>query len=155
MEKAHTIRKFNWITLQPNDQNLRKEFSKFRIDDIMLMFKYICVIKGVMWLTSGVAAIRQLYPQSTEYFLLQTTIVILSLVTLVIGLRFRKQLIWMLPTSYIIELLLIILISLILEDAEYMGINAIMNEIYFTQMTQACLTFTVFLSPSIAFMFFY
>ena len=145
----------SWLTAEPKDALLRKKFKQFRLDDIAEMYKVAVLIKLLHWLTFGFAAVKKTTPQAVEIFVLQTPLLILRLVVLGIGHRFKKQLIWMIPCLFVIESMLIILISVTIDDAEYMGVNAIMNENYFSQIQDAGSIFIAFLCPSVGFLIYY
>ena len=62
---------------------------------------------------------------------------------------------YLLPSLFVLETLVVIIGSVYIEDTERMGIDPIMNELYFRWVSQACLGFMVFLSPSFWSMVFY
>ena len=62
MEKKQTVLDYNWCTLNPNNQTERVQFQQFRHNDIAWMYKCVCLIKLLHWLTFVGGAVRDQYP---------------------------------------------------------------------------------------------
>ena len=138
----------NLLTLQPNNQDLKKLFWNYRCTDISEMFSIRLAIVTLAWLVLLASYIKSPNAESLRKFIFRTGNLILCSTVWLLGRRFKQHLIWFIPVLYTFELVLIVKESSISMAGKNDNENKVIEVPQFLRMSFDYLFYASLLTPS-------